>query len=229
MQIATSAAADVRDYYRLPGHGQREPDGLVLEAAGNAPDPVLVLSIDATGVNMIPRSLREATSPAVREPAAPSAQLATRERAGRCRMANVTALYDAAPAPRCSADIMPRDAAERQARRDGPRTRNRLMDASLQHPTRTMVTTLFDQAERRRFLAYSSSPSLPGPTPSGSAGAPRVCQGCSHPRRHHPGQAALSFAILLRQDNGVGLSPPHGTQRLAAQPQDLTVARRPWS
>lgn len=159
VRIAIGAAADVRDYYRLPGDRQREPDGPVREGADNTPDPVLVLSIDATGVNMIPRSLREATTPVVREPAAPSAQLATRERAGRCRMANVTALYDAAPAPRCGADIMPRDAAERQARRDGPKTSNRLMDASLQHPTRTMVTTLFDQAEhrdphhRRRWLA----------------------------------------------------------------------------
>ena len=34
---------------------------------------------------------------------------------------------------------------------------------------------------------------LAGPTPSGSAGASRLGQGCSHPTRHLPGQAALSF------------------------------------
>jgi hypothetical protein len=33
---------------------------------------------------------------------------------------------------------------------------------------------------------------LTGPTPSGGTGAPRLCQGCSHPPRHLPGQAALS-------------------------------------
>jgi hypothetical protein len=43
------------------------------------------------------------------------------------------------------------------------------------------------------------SVTLAGPTPSGSASASRLCQGCSHPPRHLPGQAALSFAALLRQ------------------------------
>ena len=52
------------------------------------------------------------------------------------------------------------------------------------------------------------SVTLAGPAPSGSAGTPRLCQGCSRPPRHLPGQAALSYAALLRQDSGGGLSPP---------------------
>jgi hypothetical protein len=36
------------------------------------------------------------------------------------------------------------------------------------------------------------SVTLTGPTPSGSTDAPRLCRGCSHPRRHLPTQAAPS-------------------------------------
>ena len=60
------------------------------------------------------------------------------------------------------------------------------------------------------------SATLATPAPSGSTGTPWLCQGCSHPPRHLPGQAALSFAVLLRQNHGPGLSPqldqqaPHG-------------------
>ena len=49
---------------------------------------------------------------------------------------------------------------------------------------------------------------LAGPAPSGSTGASRRCQGCSRPPRRLPVQAALSFATLLRQHSGGGLSPP---------------------
>ena len=44
------------------------------------------------------------------------------------------------------------------------------------------------------------SVTLAGPRPSGSTGPSRLCQGCSHPPRHHSGRAALSFTALLRQD-----------------------------
>jgi hypothetical protein len=64
-------------------------------------------------------------------------------------MAVVTAIYDAAPAVRSGADIIPADAAERSTRRPGPRASNRRVDASLQHSTAPMVTALFDQAEQR--------------------------------------------------------------------------------
>jgi hypothetical protein len=39
------------------------------------------------------------------------------------------------------------------------------------------------------------SVTLAEPTPSGSAGASRLCRGCSHPSRHLPGQAAPSFTV----------------------------------
>ena len=59
-----------------------------------------MLSIDATGINMIDSGLREAAPARNTGPQPPPAQLATRERAGRTRMAVVTACYDAAPAVR---------------------------------------------------------------------------------------------------------------------------------
>ncbi|GLI00688.1 ISKra4 family transposase [Phytohabitans aurantiacus] len=141
MQIATDAAVDIRDFYQ-------PATGLGHVPAGDGRD-VLVLSLDATGVNMIPTDLREPSSPRPAGPQPPSAQLARRERTGRTRMAVVTAIYDATPAPRAAADILPIDATERAARQPGPRAARRRVDASLEHSVAPMVTALFDQAEAR--------------------------------------------------------------------------------
>ena len=58
--------------------------------------------------------------------------------------------------------------------------------------------------------------SLTRHAPSGSAGTSRRCQGCSHPPRRLPDQAALSFTRPLRRPGGEGLSPPPGFERLVA-------------
>lgn len=144
MRITVEAARDVRDFYcqhRVPAPVVRagEPGGRDL----------LVLSVDATGVNMIDSGLREAAPARDRGPQPPSAQLACRERAGRTRMAVVTALYDAAPAVRTPADIMPAGAVERAERRPGPKAVNRELDASIVDSTAPMVTRLFDRADKR--------------------------------------------------------------------------------
>ncbi len=57
---------------------------------------------------------------------------------------------------------------------------------------------------------------LTGPTPSGSADAPRLCPGCSHPPRQLPDQAALSSTGPLRRPRDAGPSPPLEQQRLTA-------------
>jgi len=144
-EIAIEAARDVRDFYDQRAERATEHSA----AAGTEGRDLLVLSIDATGVNMIPSGLRTPAPPRPAGPQPPSAQLSNKERTGRTRMACVTACYDAAPAPRTAADILPRDASERAERKKGPAARNRHMDASLEHSTATMVTTLFDQAECR--------------------------------------------------------------------------------
>lgn len=142
MQIATEAAVDIRDFYQPAADRGADP-------AGADRRDVLVLSLDATGVNMIPADLREPAPTRPTGPQPPSAQLARRERTGRTRMAVVTAIYDAAPVPRTAADILPADPAERATRRPGPRTRGRKVDASLEYSVAPMVTALFDQAETR--------------------------------------------------------------------------------
>jgi hypothetical protein len=145
MQITTDAARDVRDFY--PQHPVPTPATRPDGQAG--PRDLLVLSIDATGVNMIDSGLRE--SPPGRDdgPRPPSAQLSCRERTGRTRMAVVTAVYDAAPAIRCPADVMPTDATERATRRPGPKAVNREVDASIVDSTAPMTRRLFDRAQQR--------------------------------------------------------------------------------
>jgi hypothetical protein len=146
MQITIEAAHDVRDFYQ-----QHTVGAAAARPAGGEPAPrdLLVLSIDATGVNMIDSGLREAAPARATGPQPPSAQLACRERTGRTRMAVVTALYDAAPAIRAPADILPTGAAERVARRPGPKARNRELNASVADSTIPMTTRLFDRAQQR--------------------------------------------------------------------------------
>jgi phage tail protein X len=146
MQITIEAAHDVRDFYQ-----QHTVGAAAARPAGGEPAPrdLLVLSIDATGVNMIDSGLREAAPARATGPQPPSAQLACRERTGRTRMAVVTALYDAAPAIRAPADILPTGAAERVVRRPGPKARNRELNASVADSTIPMTTRLFDRAQQR--------------------------------------------------------------------------------
>ena len=68
--------------------------------------------------------------------------------------------------------------------------------------------------------------SLGRPESSGSADPSRRCQGCSHPHRRLPAQAALSFTGLLRQTRDGVLSPPSGN----AAPRGARSPRsRPWT
>jgi hypothetical protein len=145
MQITTDAARDVRDFY--PQHPAPAPTVRPGDQAG--PRDLLVLSIDATGINMIDSGLRD--SPPVRDdgPRPPSAQLSCRERTGRTRMAVVTAVYDCAPAVRSPADVMPTGTIERATRRPGPKAVNRQVDASIVDSTAPMTTRLFDRAQQR--------------------------------------------------------------------------------
>jgi len=59
---------------------------------------------------------------------------------------------------------------------------------------------------------------LTGPAPSGSADTSRLCQGCSHPPRHLPDQAALSSyraaATTRRQRSltSTQITAPHGAR-----------------
>jgi hypothetical protein len=144
MEITVQAAHDVRDFYQ-----QHTVPAPAARPGGPAPRDLLVLSIDATGINMIDSGLRDPTPARNPGPQPPSAQLACRERTGRTRMAVVTACYDAAPAVRDPGDILPADAAERTGRRPGPKAANREVDASVIDSTTPMTARLFDRAQQR--------------------------------------------------------------------------------
>ena len=137
MHTVTAAATDIRGFY------QHQP------IAAGEPGDLLVLSIDATGVAMIPAGLRSPAPPSPPGPQPPHAQLSNRERTGRTRMATVTACYDAAPAVRNAADVLPATASERAARRPGPTATGRHLDASAEHGITVMTSRLFDHAQRR--------------------------------------------------------------------------------
>jgi hypothetical protein len=65
---------------------------------------------------------------------------------------------------------------------------------------------------------------LAEPRPSGSADRSRRCQGCSHPPRHHPDQAAPSSTAPLRRDQwrrsltSTRTTAPHGAHTTGATP-----------
>lgn len=113
-----------------------------------AAEDVLVLSVDGKGVVMRPEALRPAT-----RRAANGHKLATRlskgEKRNRKRMAEVGAVYEATPAPRIPADVLPASAAEREAARPGPRQKNRFLTASVTEDAASVVRAVFEEARRR--------------------------------------------------------------------------------
>jgi hypothetical protein len=106
-ELARRAAVDVEAFH-------------VVRRPGPAPDDrLLVLSFDGKGIVMRPEALRAATAKA----AAARRKLATRlspgEKHGRKRMAELAAVYDAAPAPRAPADIIGPPGQDSQPRQPG--------------------------------------------------------------------------------------------------------------
>jgi hypothetical protein len=152
MEVCERAAADVQGFYALAPQAAVSSD-------------LLVLSCDATGINMIDSGLRETVRQVAEANAAagqrpPSAQLHDRTRTGRRRMATVTAVYDASAVARTAADVMPSNAAERAGRnREAPRASGREVHASVTTTTTEMISGMFDLAEqrdpghRRRWIA----------------------------------------------------------------------------
>jgi hypothetical protein len=147
MNTVTAAAHDIRDFY------QRQP-----RPAGD-PGDLLVLTIDATGIAMIPAGLRNPAPPPASGPQPPHTRLSEPERTGRTRMATVIACYDAKPAVRTAADVLPATSSERTGRRPGPTATGRHLDASVTDGITVMTGRLFDHAQhrdphhRRRWIA----------------------------------------------------------------------------
>jgi len=149
-QMATAAASDVAGFYDAG-------------KPGPSPGDLLVLTYDGKGVVMRPEALRDATA---RAAATTGRKLATRlspgEKHGRKRMAEIGAVYDAAPVPRTPADIISRpgrrkgtgtggggDQAGGPERSRGPVACGKWLTASLTHDLPTVIAAGFDEAERR--------------------------------------------------------------------------------
>jgi len=132
--LATRAAADVDDFYATRPHQPTDP--------GDA----LVLTFDGKGIVMRPDALRPATKAAARTS---SSKLATRlskgEKRNRKRMATVGAVYDLTPVSRTAADVL----ANSDTPTPAPKATNKWLTASVVQDTTAVLSTVFDQAQRR--------------------------------------------------------------------------------
>lgn len=137
-QLARRAAADVDAFYTARRPGVRRDDEL------------LVLSFDGKGVVMRPDALRPATAKAA---AGTRRKLASRlspgEKHGRKRMAELAAVYDAAPAPRTPTDVIGPAGHDAHARRPGPAAVGKWLAASVTSDISEVIAAGFDEAERR--------------------------------------------------------------------------------
>jgi hypothetical protein len=135
--LAQAAAADVEAFYTARRPLPAEPERL------------LVMSFDGKGIVMIPSALREATAKAAKRS---RNKLATRlspgEKQGRKRMAELAAVYDAAPVKRTPADVIGRPPPGGQRQR-GPKAAGKWLTASVVDDIATVIAAGFDEATRR--------------------------------------------------------------------------------
>jgi hypothetical protein len=132
-QLAQQTTVDFDDFYTHRHVPTGDPDDLLV-------------SCDGKGVVMRPGALR---TPTARAAAKTTPKLATRlskgEKRNRKRMAEVGAVYDATPAPRTPADILPGTDTQRRDHTPGPRARNKWLVA---RDAASVVGQIFDEADR---------------------------------------------------------------------------------
>lgn len=135
-QLAAAAAVDFEEFYATR------------EVTATGDGDVVVLTADGKGVVMRPDGLRDQTAKA-----ASSAKLTTRlskgEKRNRKRMATVGAVYEAAPSPRTPADIMARADSINETPPAPPKATNKWLVASVAEDAASVITAVFDEAERR--------------------------------------------------------------------------------
>ncbi len=141
-ELAQLTAADFDAFY-----AERKP------AAAGADGDLLVLSCDGKGIVMRPEALRPATAEAAAQ-ADPKFQtrLSPGEKRNRKRVAEVGAVYDAAPAPRTPVDVLASSSQQggRRARpAPGPVAKSKWLVASVTEDAAQVVRRVFEEAERR--------------------------------------------------------------------------------
>jgi hypothetical protein len=149
-ELARRGAAHVEDFYAWR-RIEDAPDGCPL-----------ILTFDGKGIVMLPGALRPATAKAAETA---ENKLATRlspgEKNGRKRMAEVAGVYDAVPVPRRPEDVISTPAQKRRKkkaqaakpRKRGkprePQARNKWLTASVTDDIPAVISSAFDEAERR--------------------------------------------------------------------------------
>ncbi len=138
-QAVVSAATDIAAFY-----------------AARVPVPctastLLVISADAKGIVMRPGALRPATAKAAARQGRMRTRLAAGEKPNRKRMATLTCVYDAEPAPRRPHDIIapPGGRHGHRALRPRPRAAAKWLAGSVEHDPADVIAAAFDQAEAR--------------------------------------------------------------------------------
>jgi hypothetical protein len=135
-ELASLAAMDFEEFYetRRPVRSER--------------GELLVLSADGKGIVMRADALRTRAPARPRAgPAKPS--LSGDQKHGRKRMAEIGAVYDATPAPRTPADILPSAGPEGYEPAPGPVAANKWLCASVVTAPAAVIGRVFDEAERR--------------------------------------------------------------------------------
>jgi hypothetical protein len=141
-ELVARAAVDVDAFYRQRRPGPRESEAL------------LVLTLDAKGIVMLPADLRKATlRNALKKEAAGGQRLDSRlssgEKKGRKRMAEVAAVYDALPVPRLPLDVIPAGPMDREDKVKGPVAQGKWVTASVRDDCKQVIAQVFDEAQRR--------------------------------------------------------------------------------
>jgi Uncharacterised protein family (UPF0236) len=136
--LVVHSACDIASFYAA----------MVPTPAG--PQTLLVLTFDGKGIVMRPEALREATAKAAAKKGANTykTRLASGEKNGRKRMAEIAAVYDADPAPRTAADVLP-EPDEHRERAEGPSAFNKWLTGSVELPAAATVKAAFTQAHAR--------------------------------------------------------------------------------
>jgi hypothetical protein len=138
-QAVVSAAGDITGFYAA-----RIPEPCTASA-------LLVLSADSKGIVMRPPALRPATAKAAARQGRMRTRLAAGQKPNRKRMATLTAVYDADPAPRRPHDVIAPPGGRHGHRkpRPGPKAEAKWLAGSVRHDPAEMITAAFSQAEAR--------------------------------------------------------------------------------
>lgn len=115
------------------------------------PETLLILTFDGKGIVMRAEALREATAKAAAKKGTNTykTRLASGEKNGRKRMAELAAVYDATCAPREVADILPEPDGPPRDPVPGPSAFNKWLTGSVANPASVTVKAAFAQAQAR--------------------------------------------------------------------------------